>query len=244
MSTIRNSRKVEWQRPFSVTPIFFSPLYFRPSPANICLPVDNPINTRRSWYSFPAGPESIPQRHFPRMLFDFDQPRSRIASRAVAPRTLEQKQRDVYDSHRHRIFSLSYYMTGSEVQAEEILRGAFIRAFRTAEEPDHAIVDAALLDQLREQQVLHDGDHLPPPSAAWLPPRHNILRTELEEAIRCLPSAERLVFLLTDVEGYPAPRVAELLRITESAARRAVLSARLRLRVELDAMRQDGCQAA
>ena len=40
-------------------------------------------------------------------------------------------------------------MTGSELEAEELLRGAFIRAFRQNEEPDGALIDEALLEQLR-----------------------------------------------------------------------------------------------
>jgi RNA polymerase sigma-70 factor (ECF subfamily) len=174
------------------------------------------------------------------MLFDFDKHcSSKIAAREMAPQSLEQRQRDVYDSHRHRVFSVSCYMTGSEIEAENILRSAFVRAFRRADEPNHAIVDAALLDELREQGVLDEKDSLPPPTAEYLPPRNNILRTELEEAIRCLPSTERLVFLLMDVEGYPADRVAELLRIGRSAVLRSALAARLRLRAELAAVRED-----
>lgn len=173
------------------------------------------------------------------MLFDFEKHCSKIAAREMAPQSLEERQRDVYDSHRHRVFSVSYYMTGSEIEAEDLLRGTFVRAFRRADEPNHTIVDAALLDELREQSVLDDKDSLPAPAAEYLPPRNNILRTELEEAIRCLPSGERLVFLLMDVEGYPADRVAELLSISKSAVLRSAFTARLRLRAELAAVRED-----
>src|SRR6202012_4940068 len=102
-------------------------------------------------------------------------------------------------------------MTGSELEAEEILRGTFIRAFLKEDEPDNAIVDAALVEQLRDQRVLVEETPLPAPTAGYLPQRNNILRTELEDAIRFPPSNERLVFLLMDVEGYPATKVAELL---------------------------------
>ena len=78
----------------------------------------------------------------------------------------------------------------------------------------------------------------------YLPQQHNILRTELEEAIRYLPSNERLIFLLMDVEGYPAKRVAELLRMPHGDVLRGALTARLRLRAELAALRDGGEQAA
>ncbi len=172
------------------------------------------------------------------MLFELDKHFSNVTAREMAPQSLEEKQRDIYDSHRHRVFSVSYYMTGSELEAEQILRDAFVRAFLTAPEPDHAVVDTALVHQLRSDGVLEEGEALPPPDAGYLPQRHNILRTELEEAIRCLPATERLIFLLMDVEGYPAKRVAELLNMSPSSVLRVALTARLRLRSELATMRE------
>ncbi|MFY9745529.1 MAG: sigma-70 family RNA polymerase sigma factor [Acidobacteriaceae bacterium] len=167
-----------------------------------------------------------------------------MTAREMASQCLEERQRDIYDSHRHRVFSVSYYMTGSELEAEELLRGAFIRAFRQNEEPDGALIDEALLEQLRNRDVLRQDPPLPPPAAGYLPQRHNILRTELEEAIRCLPSSERMIFLLMDVEGYPAGRVSELLHISTSAVLRAALTARMRLRAELAGISQTGQEAA
>lgn len=178
------------------------------------------------------------------MLFEFEKNTARLTAREMAPQCLEDRQRDIYDSHRHRIFSLSCYMTGNEIQAEDILRSAFVRAFRTAPEPDRAIVDAALVRELCDHQILRSDDQLPPPDPGYLAPRHNVLRTELEEAIRWLPSAERFVFLLMDVERYSAADVADLLQISPSAVLRVALSARLRLRAELAAARDSSQQAA
>ena len=56
------------------------------------------------------------------MLFELDNHRSKVTAREMAPQSLEERQRDIYDSHRHRVFSISYYMTGSELEAEEILQ--------------------------------------------------------------------------------------------------------------------------
>jgi len=172
------------------------------------------------------------------MLFDFEKNSPKLTAREMAPQRLEDRQRDIYDSHRHRVFSVSCYMTGSEIEAEDILRAAFIRAFRGAAEPDHAVIDHALIQELQEQQVLRSDDQLPPPDTGFLPQRHNILRTELEEAIRFLPSTERLVFLLMDVEGYSAQQVSELLKTPVPTVLRAALTARMRLRVELANMRE------
>jgi RNA polymerase sigma-70 factor (ECF subfamily) len=188
-------------------------------------------------------PDTRP-RAAPSMLFELDRHLTKMTARAMASQSLEERQRDIYDSHRHRVFSISYYMTGSELEAEEILRGSFVRAFRQADEPDHAIIDGALVEQLRERAVLQEDEPLPMPSTGYLPQRHNILRTELEEAIRYLPSTERAIFLLMDVEGYPANRVAELLNMSHSAVLRAALTARMRLRDELAGTGQSGQEAA
>jgi RNA polymerase sigma factor (sigma-70 family) len=178
------------------------------------------------------------------MLFEFDPQPAKMTAREMAPQCLEDRQRDIYDSHRHRVYSVSYYMTGSELDAEEFLRGAFIRAFRQNEEPDRAIIDEALLEQLRDRDVLRQDEPLPPPTAGYLPRRHNILRNELEEAIRCLPSTERVIFLLMDVESYSARRVSELLRMSTSAVLRVALTARMRLRAELASIGETGREAA
>jgi RNA polymerase sigma-70 factor, ECF subfamily len=178
------------------------------------------------------------------MVFDFEKLTAHTASRQMAPQRAEDVQRDVYESHRHRVFSISYYMTGSELEAEELLRDTFIDAFRRAPEPDQTTVDNALVDQLNSRGLVEEAEFVPVPVTGQLPGGRNILRADLEEAIRCLPSQERLVFLLMDVEGYNAPRIADLLRLSPSEVVRAAVVARMRLRNELANLHEDDCQAA
>lgn len=180
------------------------------------------------------------------MLLDPEKHIARVTAREMAPRSLEQRQRDVFDSHRHRVFSVSYYMTGSELEAEGLLKNTFVQAFHRAEEPNRELIDASLLDQLRDQKILEEdaGTELPAPVAGAIPQDRNILRADLEEAIRYLPSTERLIFLLMDVEGYPVQRVAELLSLTPSAVLRSAVAARIRLRAELAAIRESDQRAA
>lgn len=178
------------------------------------------------------------------MLFDLEKHFTKMAAREMAHQTLEDRQRDVYDSHRHRVFSVSFYMTGNEIEAEEILASTFIRAFNHAPEPDHKLVDTAMVQELKDRLPLEQDEMIPLPNASFASVGRNILRTELEEAIRCLPAQERLVFLLMDVEGYPAKRVAELLQMSDSAVFRTVLRARIRLRSELAAMQEENERAA
>jgi RNA polymerase sigma-70 factor (ECF subfamily) len=64
----------------------------------------------------------------------------------------------------------------------------------------------------------------------------NIKRTEMEEALKELPPNERLIFLLRDVEGYDAERVATLLEISRQQVERTLFSARIRIRTTLATM--------
>jgi len=160
----------------------------------------------------------------------------------------EDRRRDIFDSHRHRIFALSYYMTGNEVVAEKLLGDTFIAAFRKMEEPEARDVDAALVAHLGEMYPLRQvGGPIPAELGQPCEPAQmgrNVKRTELEEAIASLPPSERLLYLLRDVEGYSSAKIAELLEMTEQQVNRGLFTARLRLRKALVDGRQDSTAAA
>ncbi len=157
--------------------------------------------------------------------------------------TADQKQRDVYETHRHRVFSVSYYMTANELEAEAILTGTFVQAFAEAPQPDAHGVDQALLGELERRFSLS-----PVPSAradrGVELQRGQVRRTELEEALATLPSRERLIFLLHDVEGYPPARIAGLLRSPEQEVQQSLISARIRMRNTLGQHRRQTAAAA
>jgi DNA-directed RNA polymerase specialized sigma24 family protein len=173
-------------------------------------------------------------------LFNFDpeMPAGRNSSTKVvasrmAKQCVEARQRDIYDSHRHRTYSLAYYMTGNEIEAEKILTDTFVRAFRAAPEPCGEDVDSALLEELCQRSHLDWNIATPGPGAADSSPNLgdcNVKRTCLEEALRHLSPAERLLFLLRDVEGYTTAAVAQLLKLPEAQVQRGVFAARIKLR--------------
>ncbi|HET8637432.1 MAG TPA: sigma-70 family RNA polymerase sigma factor [Acidobacteriaceae bacterium] len=170
-------------------------------------------------------------------MFDFnsDNQFARASARVVALRrekqSLQARQRDIYESHRHRAFSVAYYMTGNELEAEQILANTFVTAFRASEEPNAQDVDAALIEQLQQRFPLHT-DTAPAASSAngYNLSGRNVKRTELEEAIQELPASERLLFLLRDVEGYTSAAIAGLLRVPEAQVNRQLFAARIHLR--------------
>lgn len=171
---------------------------------------------------------------------------TRVVALRQQKQGIEARRRDIYDSHRHRTFALAYYMTGNEIEAEEILTGTFVRAFTSVEEPTGRDVDTALIEQLQQRSYLDNAAEafLPAPSPSNTEAlSRNIKRTELEEAIQYLPSADRLLFLLRDVEGYTPAAIAQLLQISESQVQRRLLTTRIQLRRIL-ADAQDGEEKA
>ncbi len=71
----------------------------------------------------------------------------------------------------------------------------------------------------------------------------NVKRTEMEEALKELPPNERMIFLLRDVEGYDAERVAALLEIPRQQVERTLFSARIRIRTTLATMQRPAAAA-
>ena len=87
-------------------------------------------------------------------LFNFEREfsaESNLVVSQAAKQSCEQQQRDVYESHRHRTFSLAFYMTGNEMEAEEILATTFVRAFQQSQQPDGFAVDSALVSELSQR---------------------------------------------------------------------------------------------
>lgn len=142
--------------------------------------------------------------------------------------------RDVFETHRHRIFALAVYMTGNETVAEDLLADTFIQTLRDNPAPDGMAVDVAFLTQLRQLMPIGDCTlTLPALNDIFMPSQmsqHNVLRTELEAALLDLPATERLIYLLRDVESYLPERIAVLLSLPEPQIKVAVMTARLRLR--------------
>ena len=174
-------------------------------------------------------------------MFEFDgqliqNGSAKIVITSQARQELAQVQRDIYDTHRHRTFALAFYMTGNELEAEEILTNTFVQAFRTAEQPQGPDVDAALIQELRQRFPLgEDASNTPPHIKIDQSPdlSGNVRRTDMEEAVQTLPSTERFLFLLRDVEGYTPAAIAQLLQMPESKVQRLLFAARLRLRQAL-----------
>ena len=140
------------------------------------------------------------------------------------------QRRYAFESNRHRVYAIAYWMTGNELAAEDLMARVFRTVFACTAVPRAEEVDRALVSELRtmfdipafslNSTVCHRVRNV----------RQNILRTDLEIAVFKLPATEKLIFLMHDLEGYDHDYVARLLGITEHESCLGLHQARLRLR--------------
>ena len=151
---------------------------------------------------------------------------------ASSPAVSISSYRDIFEEHRHKIYSLAFWMTDNEIVAEEISSVVFGRSFsRYGATPEFvaASLDINLVAALRE--IMPIGNlTLNTPITSTKSITGNTKRIHLERAVVQVPPTERFAFLLHDVEGYSNQQVAGALGITEDESRNAVLQARILVR--------------
>jgi|SRR5215467_4044613 len=135
----------------------------------------------------------------------------------------------IYNEHRHRVYSLAFWVTGAEPAAEQMAASTFLRAFASGDAPRTEQIDQAFLAEVRELSPLR-GLTLQAAAAEARDLRRNMKRVHLEQAVIELPAMEKLIFVLHDVESYEHARIARLLGIREDESRLGLHQARLRIR--------------
>jgi RNA polymerase sigma-70 factor (ECF subfamily) len=138
--------------------------------------------------------------------------------------------RDVFEGNRHRVYSLSFYMTDNELTAEEVMTNTFCRAFAASHKPDAETIDRALVTELRELTPIGNLTVQCKPATQVSQVRRNTRRADLERAVVQLPATERMIFLMHDVENYDHARIARTLGISEVESKAGLFQARLKLR--------------
>ncbi len=159
-------------------------------------------------------------------------------------------------------YSKTVYNVGLRIlrdrhDAEEVLQETFIaacqkiRAFRQDAKLStwlYRVATNASLMLLRKRKRTYsldepfetqDGDQLPRQLIDWrFDPRDLLLNNEMKEFLRVavdrLPDKLRVVFVLRDIEGLSTQETADLLDISESAAKVRLHRARLQLREDLN----------
>src|SRR5215470_516707 len=62
--------------------------------------------------------------------------------------------KEVYEDHKHRIYSLAFWMTDNELEAEELTASTFQRVFSATGQPNAEQLDRALIAELRESRPI------------------------------------------------------------------------------------------
>jgi len=154
--------------------------------------------------------------------------------KAQAPAFAADYFQNIFEEHRHKIYSLAFWMTDNEMTAEEISTTVFARTFsRTRPYSDSkrvaADIDRNLVSVLREYMPIGalTLEVVPTKTESIT---GNTKRIHLERAVVQIPSTERLVFLMHDVENYKHAGIAEKLGITEDESKVALFKARIMVR--------------
>lgn len=138
--------------------------------------------------------------------------------------------RRVYEQNRHRIYAFSFWMTDNELEAEELMQNTFCRSFALNMQPTPDDLDRAFVAELRDRMAIGALTLECKPTTQVENVRRNTMRVHMELAVVQLPSTERLVFLMHDVEGYDHSRIMRLLGLTQEESANALHQARLKMR--------------
>jgi RNA polymerase sigma-70 factor (ECF subfamily) len=143
--------------------------------------------------------------------------------------------RAVYESNRHRIYALAFWLAGNEPAAEDLMIRTFCRAFRKSSVPAPEDLDCALIAEARVAVPLGVLTLDCEPSEKVRTLRRNLLRVDLERALMQLPQTERMIFVMHDVENYDHERIARIMSLTRDQSQWGLHHARMRIRELLTA---------
>jgi RNA polymerase sigma-70 factor (ECF subfamily) len=138
--------------------------------------------------------------------------------------------REIYEEHRHRIYTLAFWITGNELAAEELSVATFREALAQHPRASAEALDRALIREASQHLPIGELTLRCGPATEVKNVRRNIKRVHLEEALLALPITERIIFFLRDVERYHHARIGRILSIGEGASRQGAHQARLRMR--------------
>lgn len=142
-----------------------------------------------------------------------------------------------YDQNRQRVYSLAFWMTDNEIDAEDLLGDTFRRAFSMSSKPSTEAIDRAFLNQVREFTAIGTLTLDCGVVTEELNIRSNTKRVHLERAVVQLPATERLIYLMHDGEGYSHAHIARMLGLREDESVFGLHQARLRIRELVSAMK-------
>lgn len=145
-------------------------------------------------------------------------------------RTSSDQSQTIYEQNRHRVYAMAFWMTDSELKAEQLLEATFVRAFAENGLPTEEQIDAALIAELREEHLIGILTLNCADATQVVNVRNNMRRVHLELAVVQLPATEKLIYVMHDGEAYSHERVASTLGISVEDSQNGLHQARLRIR--------------
>lgn len=145
----------------------------------------------------------------------------------------------IYQSEKTRLFSVALRLCGSSQDAEDCLQEAFIKMYRAI--PSfrfessfstwmYRIVVNTCLNHLERTPASDSLDENLIPSPGKDPDGTLEL---IEKAIHSLSEANRVVFILFEIEGFSHSEISEMLGITEGTSKSRLSRAKEELRLKL-----------
>jgi len=147
--------------------------------------------------------------------------------------------------HYRAAYATALALTGTPMDAEDVMQDAFIRALERLEECDPDRFGAWLLTivrnrahNVRDRERVRAADSVDGMQIGGGDPAHRRaerleLRASLEAALAMLSPVQREIVLLHDLEGWKHREIAEALDMSEVMARQHLFKARQRLREQL-----------
>jgi RNA polymerase sigma-70 factor, ECF subfamily len=162
----------------------------------------------------------------------------------------------LFETYSDRIYRLAVGLLEDETEAEGVVQDAFMRLFEKLDQFEgrsklgtwlYRVAYNLCQDRLRKRRPvsslamdIDDDEAIPIPAiyVDWsqVPERYLSeaeITAELDRAIATLPSKLKAVFMLREIEGLSTKECAEVLEISDSAAKVRLHRARLLLREQL-----------
>jgi RNA polymerase sigma-70 factor (ECF subfamily) len=162
----------------------------------------------------------------------------------------------LFETYSDRIYRLAVGLLEDEAEAEGVVQDAFMRLFEKLDQFEgrsklgtwlYRVAYNLCQDRLRKRQPvsslaidIDDDEAIPVPAiyVDWsqVPERYLSeaeITAELDRAIATLPPKLKAVFMLREIEGLSTKECAEVLEISDSAAKVRLHRARLLLREQL-----------
>lgn len=143
-----------------------------------------------------------------------------------------------------RLFRLAARLSGSELDAQDILQESYLRAYRGLAERKgfdpkatldtwlYSIVTNVALNWVRDRQRLkvREGHLVPPVESTSGAAEARVALRELSKVLDLLPAEQRIALVLKEIEGLSAKEVATVLGISEGAVEQRLVRARETIR--------------